>query len=43
MHDLQQNGQFREISALVCFQIVFSVALLMIAKPFVDKRSQLHA
>ena len=43
MYDLQQNGQFREISALACFQIVFSVALLMIAKPFVDKRSQLHA
>lgn len=43
MYDLQQNGQFREISALACFQIVFSIALLMIAKPFVDKRSQLHA
>jgi iron(III) transport system permease protein len=42
MYDLQQNGQFREISALACFQIVFSVAVLMIAKPFVDKRRELY-
>ncbi len=43
MYDLQQNGQFREISALAVFQIVFSIAILLIAKPFVTKRNDLHA
>jgi iron(III) transport system permease protein len=42
MYDLQQNGQFREISALACAQIGFSVAVLLIAKPFLGKRSELH-
>jgi iron(III) transport system permease protein len=38
MYDLQQNGQFREISALAVFQIGFSILLLLVAKRFVRDR-----
>lgn len=40
MYDLQQNGQFRELSALAVIQIVFSIFLLIIARRFVKDRSE---
>jgi iron(III) transport system permease protein len=39
MYDLQQNGQFREISALAMFQIVASISVLLFAKQFVRERA----
>jgi iron(III) transport system permease protein len=39
MYDLQQNGQFREISALAMFQIVASICVLLFAKQFVRERA----
>jgi iron(III) transport system permease protein len=40
MYDLQQNGQFREISALAVFQIGLSILLLVVARRFVHDRSE---
>ena len=38
MYDLQQNGQFRELSALAVFQIVFSILVMFGAKNVIRDR-----